>query len=267
MPTASHAAALGVRQSVGKCNYDGEGEPGVLSAIACSRQLDMLIAAMKRVFLVVLLMALTAAPRTQSSDQPTGSPRELSKQSPLPTVPNVTDANPDLLQLAVQDQWDRGNDMFGGRSLTPDLRGKSIEVRDEERQDAVRKLLADGSVKSGFDFWLSALIFQHSQKPEGVLLAHVLASTAAAKGNGSGKYLAAASLDRYLWYINQPQVFGTQFKKDPEGKWTMEPYTRATLSDSERAIWCVAPLTQQETILKNYQDDKPPASTGIKDCK
>lgn len=62
--------------------------------------------------------------------------------------------------------------MFGGRPLAPpDLQGKSVADRDEERQAAVRKLLAEGKLKSGSDFWLSGVIFQHFANAEGVLLA------------------------------------------------------------------------------------------------
>lgn len=157
--------------------------------------------------------------------------------SQTPTLPKLPDANPEIVQLAVQDQWDRGNDMFGGREIAPpDRHGKSVAERDEERHVAIRKLLADGKVVSGTDFWLSALIFQHSSKASDVMLAHILAVSAVAKGSQNGKWLAAASLDRYLWDIGQPQVFGTQFKRDAQGKWTMEPYASQSLSDPERAI-------------------------------
>jgi hypothetical protein len=70
-----------------------------------------------------------------------------------------------------------------------------------------------------------------------VMLARVLQATAAAKGNSNGKWLSAASLDRYLSDINQPPVFGTQYKKDQESKGgTMDPYSREMLLDSERAM-------------------------------
>ncbi len=142
-----------------------------------------------------------------------------------PTVPRIPDANPELLQLVIQDQWDRGMDMFGGRQVQKpeELDWKRIEVRDGERHAAVRKLLAEGKVKSGTDCWFGALIFQHSSSPEDLMLAHVLAATAATTGNTNGKWLAAASLDRYLWQIEQPQVFGTQFQKGADGRWTMAP--------------------------------------------
>jgi hypothetical protein len=158
--------------------------------------------------------------------------------------------------------------MFGGRQLSPpDMHGETVATRDQDRQASLRKLLAEGKVQSGYDFWLAALIFQHSAKPEGVLFAHVLATSAAAKGESNGKWLAAATLDRYLWDVNQPQVFGTQFKKDSEGKWSTEPYDRGTLTDGERALWCVVSLSEQAKILADLQGGKPPASTGVKGCK
>jgi hypothetical protein len=44
----------------------------------------------------------------------------------------------------------------------------------------------------------------------------------------------------------------------------MEPYARGTLSDAERAIWCVVPVGEQEKILEDFQSGKPLASTGSK---
>ena len=56
------------------------------------------------------------------------------------------------------------------------------------------------------------MIFQHGTKPEDYLLAHVLATAALRKGGAPlAPGLVAATLDRYLQSIGQPQVFGTQF--------------------------------------------------------
>ncbi len=32
-----------------------------------------------------------------------------------PTVPPIRDVDPEVLRLVIHDQWDQGNDMFGGR--------------------------------------------------------------------------------------------------------------------------------------------------------
>lgn len=214
---------------------------------------------------LLLLTVSCALTQTRSQSEPkAGQANSAAK----PTVPKLSDANPSIVELAVEDQWDRGNDMFGGRELPPpDMQGKSVGERDVERENAVRKLLAGGTLTSGTDFWLAALIFQHSAKPDSVLLAHVLASTAVAKGNQNSKWLAAASLDRYLWYIGQAQIFGTQFQHNSQGNWTMEPYARDTLSDAERATWCVVPIGQQENILLDMRQGRRLGSTSVADCQ
>src|ERR1035441_6211661 len=185
-----------------------------------------------------------------------------------PTVPKLTGVNPEILSLVIQDQWDRGADMFGGRQVKPQgsINWQEVGKNDEQRHAAVRKLLADGKIQSGRDYEFAALIFQHSSKSADLILAHTLAVTAVGKGAGSAKWLAAATFDRYLGSVNQPQVFGTQFGYGPDRPWTMDPYDRTALSDSIRAIWCVIPLAEQELMLKDVRDGKPLRSTGIPGC-
>ena len=43
----------------------------------------------------------------------------------------------------------------------------------------------------------------------------------------------------------------------------MEPYERGTLTDAERALWCVVSLSEQARILKDLQDGKALRSTGV----
>ncbi|MGC1596921.1 MAG: hypothetical protein WA774_16325, partial [Candidatus Acidiferrales bacterium] len=73
----------------------------------------------------------------------------VAKQS-VPTVPNLPDVNPQLLQLAIQDQSDRGNDLFSGKQLKPP-QNLNVPKRDAERQAKVRALLAEGEINSGRD--------------------------------------------------------------------------------------------------------------------
>jgi hypothetical protein len=192
----------------------------------------------------------------------------LLAQSPnSPTIPQIKDVNPDLLKLVIEDQWDRGVDMFSDREVTSDdkLDWDAISKRDDQRRAAVRSLLDGGKLKTGKDYDYAALIFQHSPDTAGYLLAHVLAVTAVSKGNTKSKWLAAATIDRYLQSLNRPQVFGTQFRNEGAAT-TMEPYDRTAFSDAIRAAWCVVPLAEQDKILKEVREGKPMRGTGTA-CK
>lgn len=113
------------------------------------------------------------------------------------------------------------------------------------------------------------MIFQHSSRPEALILAHVLAVTAIIQGDSSAKWLAAATLDRYLQNEKQPQIFGTQFLRASENpQWTMEPYNRAAVPDGVRSLWCVVSQSDQEQALKDLQAGKSGgANTSIRECR
>jgi hypothetical protein len=195
-------------------------------------------------------------------------PLLFAQTSTGPTIPKLNDANPDIVNLVAQDQWDRGDDFFGSQQAPPKdkIDWDKVNKRDEQRRDAVRKLLTEGTLQTGKDYRFAALIFQHSQDSAGYLLAHVLAVTAVGKGEPKARWLAAATMDRYLMSLKQPQVFGTQFHQD-SGAWTMDPYDRGGFSDAIRASWCVASQSEQEQILKDIRDGKPFRSTYVAACK
>ena len=199
--------------------------------------------------LVVLLILATGSSLCQNNPSPKSTP----------TTPNLPDVNPQLLRLAIQDQSDRGNDLFSGKRVkTPqDL---NVPKRDAERQAEVRTLLSEGKVQTGRDYYFAGLIFQHSESSDNLLLAHVLAVTSLAKGDKSAGWLAAATLDRYLWSIKHPQVFGTQYQTGPVNKETMEPYDRIFISDKIRAAWGVDSLAEQEKSLKSFPTSDVPSS-------
>ena len=189
------------------------------------------------------------------------------KPKPSPTIPNLPDAKPEILDLVIQDQWDRCNDMFGSNHQVDSCTIKpTITEHDAMRHSKAKELLAQGKVETGREYFFVALLFQHSSDPNELMLAHILSVTAASKGFSRAKWMAAATMDRYLQSINQPQVFGTQFKM-AAGVWTMEPYTRTAVSDSLRSQWCVVPLTEQERVLKAYEQGGTGTSTSTPDCK
>lgn len=68
-----------------------------------------------------------------------------------PTIPQLPGVNPLLLRLVVEDQWDRGNDMFAAHAVkSPEtLDWTAIARRDAERQESVRALMKAGEIESG----------------------------------------------------------------------------------------------------------------------
>ena len=211
--------------------------------------------------IIACVMGLVSAAAGQTAQQ----------APPSPTVPTLSDVRPEILRLVIDDQWDRGNDMFGGRQVkAPDtLDWQAISERDQQRQSAVRVLLAKGQVETGREYHFAALIFQHSSNPEALTLAHVLSVTAIIQGDGSAKWLAAATLDRYLQNARQPQVFGTQFLRQGDNlQWSMEPYDRAAVPDGVRRLWCVVSQPDQDQALKDLRAGKSGGpDTSIRECK
>jgi len=211
--------------------------------------------------IIALVIGTVGIAGVAKAQQPSSAPAS-------PTIPTLNDVKPKLLRLVIDDQWDRGNDMFSGRQVkSPDtLDWNAIAKRDGERESAVRSLLAEGQIETGKEFRFAALIFQHSDTDAGIALAHVLAVTAIINGDAGAKWLAAATLDRYLQRQKQPQLFGTQFTQQ-DGQWTMAPYDRATVPDSVRRLWCVVPQAEQDQGLKGLREGTGGANTSIGDCK
>lgn len=168
----------------------------------------------------------------------------LSAQQP------ASPAAPDSIhKLMEQDQADRQ----GITNATAE-RWKEVGARDSIRRVLAQQLLAAGLVHSSQDYEDASLIFQHGGTPQEYLEAHVLAMAALAKGDTGAAWIAAATLDRYLQSIKQPQIFGTQYswaklKPRAEGA-TQEPYDRDVVSDALRRAFCV---TSQDGQRRNLE--------------
>lgn len=109
-----------------------------------------------------------------------------------------------------------------------------VNKRDAARRKAVRQLLAEGKLHTGKDFERAAFVFQHGSTPDDYLLAHTLAMVAITRGDVEAIWISAATLDRYLHSIHQPQIYGTQFNFKPDRQVTQEPYNRHLISDALR---------------------------------
>lgn len=146
--------------------------------------------------------------------------------------------NDDMTAIVARDQADRAGSSH--------IDEQALDKADSERRVQTAALLEKGLLHTGPDFDHAALIFQHGTTSNDYLLAHVLAITAVSKGQSGAVWISAATLDRYLQSLHQPQIFGTQYKvlnKDPS---TQEPYNRSLISDALRAYMGVPDQKSQD---------------------
>jgi len=142
-----------------------------------------------------------------------------------------------------------------------DQKNRNDIAGDTRRRLQVQQLISEGKLQTAEDYYYAAFIYQHGQQPSDYLYAHVLAVTAVDRGLHSATWLSAATLDRYLHSIRQPQVFGTQFGSLYDSRDDQEPYNREMVSDALRAQWCVASISVQSQILSDTRAGKEFRST------
>lgn len=128
----------------------------------------------------------------------------------LALMPHIAAPSPasnaaELKQMFDEDQADRTPG--AGKNID----WEAVSKQDEAREGRVKELLRSGSLQSGVDYYHAAMILQHAPEANDYLLAHDLCVIAIAKGEERAKWLAAASLDRFLVAIGRQQRFGTQF--------------------------------------------------------
>jgi hypothetical protein len=158
-------------------------------------------------------------------------------------------SNSEMQKIFEEDQKDR---QPGVGKIDWSVVGKA----DAARRELKRKLLANGKLHTGEDFERAAFVFQHDDTPDDYLLAHTFAMVAVARGQSSSLWIAAATLDRYLNSIDQPQVYGTQFYFRPNEPTTQEPYNRGLIPDALRRQLDVPSQAAQEEQRRKYQAER-----------
>lgn len=140
----------------------------------------------------------------------------------------------------------------GDRSVHP-IDWKVVKPADAKRRARTAQLLDAGALHTGDDFYDAAFIFQHGDTANDFMKAHLLAMVAIARGQPDAPWIAAATLDRYLQEIGKPQILGTQFTSNDDGKFTQEPYDRTVASDPMRKALQVPSIAEQEIERRQYE--------------
>lgn len=145
------------------------------------------------------------------------------------------EGNKELERLFREDQND-------SRPLgTPEQAAQTMARADERRRQAAA-ILAAGGANTAADYYNVALLYQHSEAPDDLLMAHVLSTIAGYKGDYRGRWLSAASLDKFLHRTSRPQIFGTQYFVAGNRR-----LNSSLLSDALRREFCVPSLAAQQT--------------------
>jgi len=157
-----------------------------------------------------------------------------------------TTANVEMASIYEDDQKVRQN----GLATRADW--DAIEKADRVRRERVAALLAAGALHTADDYRKAAFVFQHGERSDDYLLAHTLALVAVAKGDQGAAWIAAATLDRYLQSVRQPQIYGTQFLGAGAAT-TQKPYNQQLISDALRTELGVPTQASQTEQLKTMQ--------------
>ena len=127
-----------------------------------------------------------------------------------------------------------------------------VKPRDDARLARTRELYVSGALRTGADWFHAALILQHSSEADDYLLAHEMSVVAALQGEKDGRWLAAASGDRFLMTIGRKQRFGTQYEPaDAPGKFRLAP-TDTQVTDDLRALLGTPSLAEAKASASQF---------------
>jgi hypothetical protein len=117
----------------------------------------------------------------------------LVAQTSAPNTSKPPETPSAVHRLYVEDQEDT-------KTIKDEATNAEYLQRVKARQQNLRTMMAAGQATSGDDFLEAAFIFQHGDTADDCLFAHILAMEAMARGRTSARWIAAATLDRYLQF-------------------------------------------------------------------
>lgn len=155
-------------------------------------------------------------------------------------MPPETD-NLRLEELHAADQKDREKVY----STAVDI--ESLRGRDAQRRAELLEMIGRGEVNTSTDLYRAAVLLLHGVEPKEFMAAHRFAAMAAINGHRPARWLAAASLDRFLMSIGYPQTYGTQFEHSAdENKYQLRlPIDDSTLLPFEKQFFGVPPVVER----------------------
>ena len=138
------------------------------------------------------------------------------------------------------------------RKAGPAIDWSIVKPRDDARLKRAKELYASSALKTGADWLHAALILQHSDEPDDFLLAHEMCVAALAEGEKGGRWLVAATEDRFLRSIGRMQRFGTQYEPaEKAGSFRLAP-TDPQVTDDLRGALGAPPLAEAKATETRF---------------
>jgi tetratricopeptide (TPR) repeat protein len=153
-----------------------------------------------------------------------------------------TQDNAELKKMYDEDQ--------GARSV-PQIDWNQLSKQDSLREIRNYELIKAGQLKTGKDYYHSAMLFQHGQDSIAYGMAVKHMKKAIEMDTTVNRWLLAAAIDRELNSRNKPQIYGTQyFRKDMKSKWELTSIDTTQITDKERMYYGVETLAEQRLKVK-----------------
>lgn len=151
---------------------------------------------------------------------------------------DATVDNQELVQLYKEDQGDR---------KVANIDWSVVSERDENRRKRILTMLDEGLVKTSNDYANAAMIFQHGGDTESYQMAVDLMKKAVELNPQRNKWLLAAATDRLLMSKGEPQIYGTQFRRESRDEpWALYDMDPSKITDEERKEFGVGTLEEQK---------------------
>ncbi|MEL7530938.1 MAG: tetratricopeptide repeat protein [Bacteroidota bacterium] len=155
--------------------------------------------------------------------------------TPKQTESETFTDNEELKQIYKEDQGDRQSGNWD-----------NIMQNDQVRLARVYQMVDSGLLRTSEDYANAAMVFQHGSDTMASAMAVQMMRKAIELDSTRNKWLLAAAIDRDLMRRDEPQIYGTQYRKvSNDSPWELYKIDSTQVTDAERQAYGVETLAQQ----------------------
>ena len=169
--------------------------------------------------------------------------------------PSQNEISRELRELYASDQKDQNDESWNEGT------GAEFDRRQTVRRNRVMEIIEAGMLADLQDWDCAAMLLQHGDTADDYLLAHILSMPCGIADQSGGRFMCAATLDRFLQTVGRSQIFTTQSgAADPSVYAPAEPFDDS-MSQAVRALFSLPPFPGREE--KNEKKGKGPSAKDL----